>query len=63
MVELSRLNGDIIFINSDLIKYVESRPDTLVTFVDGKTLVVKEAPQEVARRVREVKKSRVVEAL
>ena len=51
MIELTRLNNRTISLNSDLIKYVEQAPDTVITLVTGEKLVVKEAAEEVIRRV------------
>jgi flagellar protein FlbD len=52
MIELTRLNGDHLLVNPDHIRFVEICPDTLVTFMDGRTLMVKEKPLEIAARVR-----------
>lgn len=43
MIELTRLNGAKIFVNPSHIRFVESCPETLLTFFDGKTLMVKES--------------------
>ncbi len=51
MIELTRLNGNPIVINGELIKYVEENPDTVVTLVTGDKMVVREGSQEVKRRV------------
>lgn len=53
MIELTRLNGTTVFVNPDHIRYVEICPDTLITFADGKTLLVKERPLEIAAQVRQ----------
>ena len=50
MIELTRLNGSRLCINSDLIKYAESAPDTVLTLVTGEKLVVLEPRIEVLRR-------------
>ncbi len=47
MIELKKLNGASIFVNPDLIRVVESTPDTLINFVDGESLLVKDTPQEI----------------
>ena len=51
MIHLTRLNKQPLLINSDLIKYVESSPDTLLTLVSGDKIVVREHPEEVLQRV------------
>jgi len=43
MIELTRLNGQRIFVNCDLIRYIEASPDTILTLVNGEKLVVLES--------------------
>lgn len=57
MIELTRLNGDRLHVNPDHIRFVEICPDTLITFTDGRTLMVKERPLEIAALVRLFRKS------
>ncbi len=42
MIYLTRLNGDIIVLNIDMIEYMEETPDTVVTLNTGRKFVVKE---------------------
>lgn len=51
MIELTRLNGHPLIVNSDLIKYIESSPDTTLTLVTGEKIVVREPSAEVTARV------------
>ncbi len=57
MIELTRLNGERLMVNPDHIRFVEICPDTLVTFTDGRTLMVKERPLEIAALVRNYRQS------
>jgi flagellar protein FlbD len=50
LIELTRLNGRALVVNCDLIKYVESAPDTMLTLVTGEKIVVREACAEVVAR-------------
>jgi len=50
MIHLTRLNGNPLVINSDLIKYAESSPDTMLTLVNGEKIVVLETCQDVVNR-------------
>jgi flagellar protein FlbD len=53
MIRLTRLDGEPFILNADLIRYVESRPDTFVTLTTGERVVVAETMDEVvARAVR-----------
>jgi len=51
MIQLTRLNNRPLMVNSDLIKFVEQAPDTLVTLTTGEKIVVLERPAEVLERV------------
>ena len=42
MIRLTRLNNQALTVNSDLIKFVEQSPDTLITLVTGEKIVVRE---------------------
>jgi flagellar protein FlbD len=50
MIELTRLNGHALIVNSDLIKHAEAIPDTTLTLVTGEKLVVLESSAEVLLR-------------
>ena len=50
MIKLTRLDGEQFILNADLIRYVESRPDTFITLVSGERLVVTETMDEVLDR-------------
>lgn len=43
MIDLTRLNGNRIVINCDLIKFAEATPDTTLTLVTGEKLIVLES--------------------
>jgi flagellar protein FlbD len=51
MIRLTRLNNQALTVNSDLIKFVEQSPDTLITLVTGEKIVVRESPEEVLARL------------
>lgn len=52
MIEVTKLNGSTILINAELIESVEETPDTVLSFVTGKKLIVKESRQEVKNLVK-----------
>jgi uncharacterized protein YlzI (FlbEa/FlbD family) len=51
MIQLTRLNNCPLVVNSDLIKFVEQAPDTVITLLSGEKIVVRESAQEVCDRV------------
>jgi flagellar protein FlbD len=53
MIEVTRLNGTPIVLNSDLIKTAEASPDTMLTLINGEKLIVRESCAEVTERVLE----------
>ncbi len=50
MIALTRLNQQAFVVNAELIKFIESTPDTLVTLTTGERILVKESSDEVIRR-------------
>lgn len=57
MIQLTRLNNHPLVVNSDLIKFVEQSPDTVITLVNGEKIVVREGAQEVLARIVEFRRS------
>jgi uncharacterized protein YlzI (FlbEa/FlbD family) len=57
MIRLTRLNNQALTVNSDLIKFVEQSPDTLITLVTGEKIVVRESAEEVLARFLEFRRS------
>lgn len=51
MIELTRLNGTSMVLNSDLIKTAEASPDSMLTLINGEKLIVREEIAEVTERV------------
>ena len=56
MIELTRLNGAKILVNDQLIEVVEETPDTVISLVTGKKIIVKESRQEVKNLVKSYRK-------
>ncbi|MDR3012478.1 MAG: flagellar FlbD family protein [Chitinispirillales bacterium] len=50
MIALQRLNGEQFVLNSDMIEYIESTPDTIVFLNNGKKYLVKNTIEEVVRK-------------
>ncbi|WP_263358080.1 flagellar FlbD family protein [Acidicapsa ligni] len=51
MIEVTRLNGNPMMVNSDLIKIAEASPDTMLTLIHGEKLIVRESCAEVVEKV------------
>jgi flagellar protein FlbD len=46
VIPVSRLDGSVFYLNSDLIETIEATPDTVVTLTSQKKLIVRESPQD-----------------
>lgn len=51
MIRVTRINGEQVVINADLIEFIEMTPDTLVTLFTGKKIPVRESADDVIGRV------------
>jgi flagellar protein FlbD len=51
MVRLTRLNQKELVVNAELIQWVESSPDTVITLTTGEKVMVRETVDEVVEAV------------
>jgi len=51
VIRVTRLNGDELVVNAELIRFVEARPDTVITLTTNDKVLVREGVDEVIRRV------------
>jgi len=51
VIQLTRLNNTTLAVNSDLVKFVEAAPDTVITLISGEKVVVRESIEEVIQRI------------
>lgn len=56
MIEVTRLDGRSYHVNPHQIEYMEQNPDTTLTMLSGKRLVVKEPVEEVIERIVEYRR-------
>ena len=61
MIKVTRLGGKELVVNADLIRFVESTPDTIISLTTGEKIMIQEGVDEVIRRVIEY--GRAVRAL
>jgi flagellar protein FlbD len=62
VIILTRLGGQAMAVNPDLIERAEPTPDTVITMIDGHKLVVAESLDEVVDQVRQWRASVAAEA-
>lgn len=52
MIEVTKINGTKLLVNTSLIETVEETPDTVMTLTDGKKVIIKESRHEVKNLVK-----------
>ena len=52
MIEVTKINGTKLLVNTSLIETVEETPDTVITLTDGKKVIIKESRHEVKNLVK-----------
>ncbi len=60
MIQLTRTNGAQFYLNPELIQTVEKTPDTIITLINSKKIIVKDTPQEIAERFIEYRRRTLV---
>ncbi len=56
MIALTRLNGQEMVLNAELIETVEKTPDTIIGLITGKRFMVRETVEEVIGRVMDYRR-------
>jgi flagellar protein FlbD len=51
MIQLTHFNGHRFYLNADLIKTIESTPDTIITLINDSKILVKDQAQDVVERI------------
>ncbi len=51
MIEVTRLNGKVYYVNPHQIEYIESNPDTTLVMLSGKHLIVQESVEQIQERI------------
>ena len=55
MIDVTKIDGREITVNSDLIETLEEIPETVITLTTGKKIIVKESRQKVKNLVKSYK--------
>lgn len=56
MLKLTRFDGQEIVVNVDLIEFVEKTPDTVISLVSNRKILVRESVDEVIEKALEYKR-------
>ncbi len=52
LIEVTKLNGSRILINTEAVEVIEETPDTVILFQSGRKIIVKEGRQEIKNLVK-----------
>lgn len=58
MIKVTNLAGEPFLLNAELIRYVEARPDTFITLIQGERIVVRETMDDVLRMALDYQRSK-----
>jgi len=50
MISVTRLNDTKLIVNAELIRYIETTPDTIITLTTDDRIMVKESADEIVRK-------------
>lgn len=56
MIEVTRLDGKVFYVNPHQIEYIESNPDTTLIMLSGKRLVIREEYETIFDRIVEYRR-------
>ncbi|MCL4294723.1 MAG: flagellar FlbD family protein [Anaerolineae bacterium] len=51
MIKVTRLNNSALWVNAEMIEFVEATPDTVISLISHTKLVVKESPEVIVEAV------------
>jgi flagellar protein FlbD len=56
MIEVTRLNNSKLWVNAEMIEFVEATPDTVISLINSDKIIVKNSPQEVVKAIVEYRR-------
>jgi flagellar protein FlbD len=56
VIVLTRLNGEPLLLNCDLIECVETVPDTVLTLTSGNKLIVRDSMEQIQAKIVDFKR-------
>lgn len=51
MIKVTRISGGTFVVNSDLIEFIEEKPETIICLTTGKKIMVRESVDEVIDKI------------
>jgi flagellar protein FlbD len=62
MILVHRLRGEPMYVNPDLVEAILATPDTVLVLIDGRRVLVEEAPEVIVERATSFRASLLVAA-
>ncbi|MCX6105667.1 MAG: flagellar FlbD family protein [Proteobacteria bacterium] len=62
MIRVTRLDNSLLLVSLDAIKYIEATPDSVISFLNGDSLIVRESLEEIDSRVLQYRVNLLVQA-
>ena len=56
MIKVTRINNEEFLVNGDMIEFIEETPDTVLSLMSGRKVVVREKAEEVVALITEYKR-------
>ena len=57
MISVTRLDGSSMIVNCEQIAWLEFRPDTVISLMNGEKLIVREPPDAIIDRIQEFRRA------
>ena len=57
MIKVTRLDDSKLMVNAEKIQSLKETPDTVITFIDKGSMMVKESVEELSRRIIKYRRS------
>ena len=57
MIRLTRLNHQPIVVNAEMIEYLETTPDTVISLINGQKMAVLEGPDQILEQILEYQRA------
>ncbi len=51
MIKISRLNKSELYINAELIEFIEETPDTVISLISGKKIIARESAHSIIEQI------------
>ena len=55
MIQVTRLDGSRLYVNAELVEFVESTPDTVLSLTTGRKIIVRESGETVVEAIMSYK--------